>query len=275
MISLGLFCFNILNLDLSIMKRILKIKPTAIINHLKLSSQLNRTLEGVATCQIIESKATELSIEVKDEELQQAADDFRLTHNLHNIEATWQWLQQNHLSMDDFEALIHTNTLTKKLAHHLFSDRVKSFFFQHQLDYAGAAMYEVILDDEDVAIELFCALQEGEMSFHDVARSYESNPARRRSGGYCGVLQRQTLKPEISAAVFAASPPQLLKPIITSVGVHLILVEEIIQPQLDEELHNQIMSGLFSEWLQQQLGEINLVFESQVSNQQSIISGLK
>ena len=246
------------------MKQIIKINKTAIVNHLKLSSQLNKVLEGVATCRVIEAKAAELGIDLSDEELQQAADDFRLAHNLHNIEATWQWLKSNHLSMDDFEALMRTNTVTKKLAHHLFSDRVKSFFYQNQLDYAGAAMYEVVLDDEDMAIELFCALQEGEMSFHDVSRNYETNPARRRSGGYCGVLQRQNLKPEISAAVFAASPPQLLKPIVTSIGVHLILVEEIIQPQLDEELYNQIMSALFSEWLQQQLQEVQIVTELEV-----------
>ena len=246
------------------MKQIIKINKTAIVNHLKLSSQLNKVLEGVATCRVIEAKAAELGIDLSDEELQQAADDFRLAHNLHNIEATWQWLKSNHLSMDDFEALMRTNTVTKKLAHHLFSDRVKSFFYQNQLDYAGAAMYEVVLDDEDMAIELFCALQEGEMSFHDVSRNYETNPARRRSGGYCGVLQRQNLKPEISAAVFAASPPQLLKPIVTSIGVHLILVEEIIQPQLDEELYNQIMSALFSEWLQQQLQEVQIVTDLEV-----------
>jgi parvulin-like peptidyl-prolyl isomerase len=252
------------------MKRILKINQTDITNHLKLSSQLNRVLEGVATRQIIESKATELGINISDLELQQAADDFRLTYNLQNIEATMQWLNSNHLSMDDFEDLISTNTITKKLANHLFGDRVQAFFYQNHLNYAGAAMYEVILDDEDLAIELCCAIQEGEMSFHDLARKYESNPARRRSGGYCGVVQRQNLKPEISAAVFAASPPQLLKPIVTSMGVHLILVEEIIQPQLDEELNNNIMAALFSEWLQQQLEEVQIVTEFQGHNQQSL-----
>ena len=164
------------------MKKILKIDRAAVVNHLKLSSQVNKVLEGIATRKIIETKAAQLGIEIEDEELQQAADDFRLLHNLHNIEATWQWLKNNHLSMDDFEALISTNIITKKLAQHLFGDRVKSFFFQNQLNYAGAAMYEVVLDDEDMAIELFCALQEGEMSFHDIARTYESNPARRRSG---------------------------------------------------------------------------------------------
>ncbi|MCC0176783.1 peptidylprolyl isomerase [Waterburya agarophytonicola K14] len=256
------------------MKPILKIDRATIINHLKLSSQLNRVLEGIATCKIIESKAREIGIDISDEELQQAADDFRITHDLQNIEATWQWLKSNQMSMDEFEVLMRTNIITKKLAHHLFSDRVKAFFFQNHLNYAGAAMYEVILDDEDMAIELFCALQEGEMSFHDIARTYESNPARRRSGGYCGVLQRQNLKPEISAEVFAASPPQLLKPIVTSMGVHLILVEEIIQPQLDEELHNQIMSGLFSEWLQQQLQEFQIVTDLSEVNHQSLAKNL-
>ncbi|WP_019505015.1 peptidylprolyl isomerase [Pleurocapsa sp. PCC 7319] len=253
------------------MKQTLKINQTAIVNHLKLSRQLDRIVEGVATCQIIESKAAELGIIVNDEELQQAADDFRLTQNLNNIEATWQWLESNHLSMDDFEALIHTDTLTKKLVQHLFSDRVESFFYQNQLDYTGVAMYELILDDEDLAIELFCALQEGEVSFQEISRRYESNPVRRRSGGYCGVLQRQNLKPEISAAVFAASPPQLLKPIITSMGVHLILVEEIIRPRLDEELQNQIMSTLFSEWLQQQLEEVQIVTEFSENKQNVLI----
>jgi parvulin-like peptidyl-prolyl isomerase len=253
----------------------IKISQSAIVQHLKLSSQLNSILEGVATCEIIESKAAELGIEISDQELQQSADDFRSTHNLHNTEATWMWLKNNHLSMDDFEDLVHTNSMTKKLVQHLFSDRVKSFFFQHQLDYAGAAMYEVVLDDEDLAIELFCALQENEMSFHDVARKYESNPVRRRSGGYCGVLQRQSLKPEISAAVFAATPPQLLKPTVTSMGVHLILVEEIIQPQLDEELNNQIMSALFSDWLQQQLQETRIVTDFNNSALQPLVNGKK
>jgi parvulin-like peptidyl-prolyl isomerase len=61
------------------------------------------------------------------------------------------------------------------------------------------------------------------------------------------------LKPEISAAVFAATPPQVLKPIVTSSGVHLILVEEIIESELDDKLHYQIFSDLFAGWLKQQI----------------------
>ncbi|GAB4531672.1 MAG: hypothetical protein Tsb0014_15380 [Pleurocapsa sp.] len=251
------------------MEKIIKLDRQAIVNYLKLSSQLNDTVESIVACQIIESTAAKLGIQASDRELQQAADDFRLTNQLHNIEDTWMWLKENYLSMDDFENLIRTNIITSKLVEHLFKDRVEAIFYQNQLDYAGVAMYEVVLDDEDLAFELFLALQEGEISFHEVARQYETNPNHRRSGGYCGILKRKDLKPEISAAVFAASPPQLLKPIFTSQGIHLILVEEIIKPDLDEQLRAQIMSALFSDWLRQQREEIKIITEFETSNDSS------
>jgi len=120
-------------------------------------------------------------------------------------------------------------------------------------------MYEVVLNDEDLAMELFYAVQEGEMSFYEVAHQYIQDKELRRKGGYRGMVQRKELKPEISAAVFAAKPPQVLKPILTSSGAHLILVEEIIQPQLNEKLHQKIVSDFFSEWLKQQIAEVEVI----------------
>jgi len=40
-----------------------------------------------------------------------------------------------------------------------------TLFAEHQLDYTQVVMYEVVLDDEDLAMELFYSLQEGETSF--------------------------------------------------------------------------------------------------------------
>jgi parvulin-like peptidyl-prolyl isomerase len=102
-------------------------------------------------------------------------------------------------------------------------------------------------------MELFYALQEDEIKFPEIAHQYIQDTELRRSGGYRGVQNRKDLKPEISAAVFAATPPKILKPIVTSSGTHLILVEELIQPPLDESLRYKILSDLFSEWLKQQI----------------------
>ena len=51
-------------------------------------------------------------------------------------------------------------------------------------------MYEVVLDDFDLAMELFYALVEGEMSFHEIAHQYIQDTELRRKGGYRGILKR-------------------------------------------------------------------------------------
>jgi parvulin-like peptidyl-prolyl isomerase len=97
------------------------------------------------------------------------------------------------------------------------------------------------------------------MSFYDVAHKYIQDTELRRKCGYLGILSRKDLKPEISAAIFAANAAQLLKPIVTSKGIHLILVEELIQPDLNEKLRINIISDLFSEWLKQQLEQSEVI----------------
>ena len=179
-------------------------------------------------------------------------------NKLISADDTWAWLEEHSLSIDDYEEIIYSTVISGKLATHLFADKVEPYFFEHQLDYVAVVMYEVVLDDEDLAIELFYCIKEGEISFFDVAHKYIQDTELCRQGGYRGTVYRKDLKSEISAAVFTAKPPQVLKPIVTSKGVHLILVEELIQPKLDEKLRTNILVYLFSEWLKQQIESIEI-----------------
>jgi parvulin-like peptidyl-prolyl isomerase len=244
------------------MSKLLTVSPEEIIYQLKISCQIPSVLEGIATRKIIASTAQKIGIKVELEELQQAADNLRLINNLRRADDTFAWLQKHCLSVDEFEEVAHISVLSSKLAQHLFADRVEPFFVEHQLDYAQVVMYEVVLDDEDLAMELFYAIAEGEMSFPEVAHEYIQDTELRRSGGYRGILHRKDLKPEISAAVFAATPPQILKPIVTSSGAHLILVEELIQPKLDDTVRHKILSDLFAAWLKQQLEQAEMVLST-------------
>ncbi|MEA5507506.1 peptidylprolyl isomerase [Halotia wernerae UHCC 0503] len=228
------------------------VSPDEIIHQIKLSCQIPTVIENIINRKTITKAAQEAGIKVEIEELQEAADSWRMINKLENAEVTWSWLQKHSLSLDDLEELVYYNVLISKLVEHLFADKVEQFFVENQLDYAQVVMYEVVFDDLDLAMEMFYAIQEGEISFPEVAHQYIHNDEIRRCGGYKGILSRINLKPEISTAVFAATPPQLLKPIVTSKGVHLINVEEIITPQLDKILHFSIISHLFSEWLKQQ-----------------------
>ncbi len=240
------------------MSEVITISGDEIFHQIKLSCQIPSITEGIVTRKIITSAALQQGIKANPEELQQAADSWRLVSNLRSAGATWSWLQKHNLSLDDFEELVYATVISSKLAQHLFADEVEPFFVEHQLDYASVVMYEVILDDEDLAMELFYAISEGESSFSEVTHQYIQDPELRRRRGYLGNVGRTELKPEISAAVFAATPPQILKPILTSKGAHLILVEELIQPILNDVLRHKILSDLFSEWLNRQVEQFQV-----------------
>ncbi|HLO84855.1 MAG TPA: peptidylprolyl isomerase [Nostocaceae cyanobacterium] len=241
------------------MSKILTVSPDEILYHIKISCQIPNVLEAIATRKIIAETAAKEGITIDPEELQKAADNLRLANKLIKAEETWDWLKKHYLSLDNFEEIAQMNLLSAKLASYLFADKVEPFFYAHQLDQTAAVTYEIILDDEDLALELFYALQEGEISFQEIARRYIQNLELRRAGGYQGIRSRSDFRPEIAAAIFAASPPQLLKPIISPKGVHLIMVEEIIKPELNEQTRLKIMGDLFTNWLKQQINTLEIV----------------
>jgi parvulin-like peptidyl-prolyl isomerase len=238
------------------MSEILTIDRVAIVEQVKLSGKIPEIVEGILARQAIAEAATEIGIEITTEELQEGADRFRLARSLHSSEETYKWLDKHGVSLDDFENTIQYNLTYLKLGNAIVEDKVEAYFAERQLDYMAAVIYEIVLEDEDEAMELFYAIQGEETSFHEVARQSIQDLELRRKGGYRGILYRKDLKPEISAAVFAANPPQILKPIITAKGVHLIWVEEIVNPQLDAQLSYQIGTDLFNQWLKQKMEEI-------------------
>ncbi|ACC81805.1 peptidylprolyl isomerase [Nostoc punctiforme] len=237
------------------MSQSINITNEDILHQVKLSCKIPEIVEQIITRKLIIAAAEEAGIKVEVEELQKAADQIRLVNKLDSADRTWQWLEKHSLSLDDFEEIAYLNLISGKLTNHLFADKVEPYFIENQLDYVGVVMYEVVLDDEDLALELFYAIKEGEMSFYDVAHKFIQDTELRRKGGYLGIVRRKDLKPEISAAVFSAKPPQVIKPIVTSKGIHLILVEELIQPDLNEKLRTNIIFNLFSHWLNQQIAQ--------------------
>ncbi|WP_404785032.1 peptidylprolyl isomerase [Altericista sp. CCNU0014] len=229
------------------------ISQDEILQQVKLSCQMPALVRAIAERKIVSQKAQELELTVETAELQKAADSFRLKNNLVTAQETIDWLECHALSLDDLEALVYHTVLSTKLADRLFADRVKPYFTERQLDYTQIVLYEVVLSDFDLAMELFYALQEGEITFAEIAQQYAQELEMRRRGGYRGLVTRKDLKPELSAAIFAAKPPQLLKPIAVGKQVYLVWVEAIVSPALTETLRSQILTELFSGWLKQQV----------------------
>ncbi len=238
-----------------------------ILKYIKLSCQFAEILEGSIGCKIIQKQILARNISVKPEKLQQEADNFRLLRGLSTVKDTYIWLEKHHLSLDEFDSLIYTNTVVQQLIEDMFSEQVDSFFEEHKQDYVRVGIYEVILDDDILARKLFRSLKQGKISFQEVASQYITQLSLRRAGGYRGLMYPHDLQPEIATAVLAATPPQLLQPIITAQGVHLIQVVDIIQPKLDEQLRAQILSELFARWLKQKIDEAEVLIKFELDQE--------
>lgn len=238
----------------------IKITKEDIINQVKISGQLPNLISQIIDRKLITSAISKLKITISDQELQVAADQFRELNNLHSAHETMVWLQDNSLTVDDFETIAESSISTKKLAQKLFSQSdIERHFFENRLDYSGLVMYEIILDSKDLAVEIFYAIQEDEITFNEAARKYISNPELRRSGGYSGIIDRASCLPQVSAVIATARAPQLLKPISTNRGTHLIFLEEIIDAQLTPETVDRILVHLFTQWLQANKGDVDIV----------------
>ncbi|EKU96743.1 parvulin-like peptidyl-prolyl isomerase [Leptolyngbya sp. PCC 7375] len=238
----------------------IKITPGEFLHQAKILGQLPTMIEAISTRQVIQTTAQTAKLDVTTKELQQAADQFRQMNQLYSAEATLAWFEKYRLSLDEFEEFIHHTILSQKVVDHLFSDQVEPYFYEHRLVYERAIFYEVIFQDEELALESFYAIQEAEISFSEVAREYIQDQELQRIGGYRGTVSRKDLKPELSAVVFASTPPTLLQPVLTAQGSHLIFVEEIIPAQLNEPLKVQIMAELFKEWLKEKVQAIEIDF---------------
>jgi parvulin-like peptidyl-prolyl isomerase len=129
------------------------------------------------------------------------------------------------------------------------NDKVEKYFYQHQLDFDSVALYEVVLKNKELADELFYAVREGEQKFQDIAAKYIEDIELKRKGGYLGKIRRKDLNPSLLLVFSVGNPPQVIKPITTGKGYHLLWVDELLKAELNQAIYEEIQTQLFAEFM--------------------------
>jgi parvulin-like peptidyl-prolyl isomerase len=145
---------------------------------------------------------------------------------------------------------------TDRLKQKVLTDKVEKYFYQNKLDFDRVALYEVVLQNKELATELYYAVREGEIKFHDVASKYIEDAELKRKGGYLGQIQRKDLNPELLSVFSTPNPPQVIKPITTAKGYHLLWIDEVIPVELTEEIRQELQGKLFMEFLREKANEL-------------------
>lgn len=214
----------------------------------KFSGQLQFVQEAIDAA-LIRQAAAQQGVEVSGEELQQAADDFRLARELHDAEATERWLAAHHLTYEDWELMLEQEIITRKLRDKLTAGRVEQRFAEQKLSFDSAAISRIIAPSEDLARELRSQIIDDDADFHALARQYSRDEATRPAGGYVGLMRRTEMEAAVESAIFGASHGKVVGPFKTDEGWCLFKVEAIHRATLDEASREVIKSLLFDEWL--------------------------
>src|SRR5215813_8197840 len=206
-----------------------------VLSLAKLNGQLQFVRDAI-DAEIVRQSAVERGIEVSDEELQQAADEFRVERDLTDAETTDAWLAEHRLSYTDWETVLEHQIITAKLRDVLTENRVDQTFAENRLAYDAVMISRILLNDEGIARELRAQVLEEGADFHALAREYSKDEQTRLAGGYAGSMSRSEMEAALEAALFAAQPGKIVGPLKCDEGWELIKVEAI---------KNQ----LFEEWL--------------------------
>ncbi|BAY64125.1 hypothetical protein NIES22_42190 [Calothrix brevissima NIES-22] len=229
------------------------VEPDEIVNLLKSEMNFKDVCQKVLFQRLINHTAQERAINVTPAEIEAEANRQRREQHLEKASDTLAWLADQLVSADDWEIGIRDRLLSKKLAEALFSQDVELYFIENQLEFEQVSLYQIIVESEKLAQEIYYQIAEAEITFYDAAHIYDIDIQRRKHCGYEGNIYRFALEPDIAAALFSASTEELIGPLKSEQGYHLFWVDEFIPATLTPERYQEILNDMFNNWLHQEL----------------------
>ncbi|BAY26295.1 hypothetical protein NIES2100_61090 [Calothrix sp. NIES-2100] len=231
----------------------LVVEPEEIVNFLKSEMNFKQVYQNVLFKRLINYTAQEQGIIVTPEEIEAEANRQRREKHLEKASDTLAWLADQLVSPDDWEIGIRDRLLSKKLAEAMFAKNVSTFFIENYLEFEQVSLYQIIVESEKLAQEIYYQIEEDEISFYEAAHIYDIDIQRRQKCGYEGNIYRFALEPDIAAAVFSTSPEELIGPLKSEQGYHIFIVDEFIPAKLTPERYQEILDNIFKNWLTKEL----------------------
>ena len=232
-----------------------KISPATdaeIVAYLRRSGKVAEIAVQVEQENLMLELCEQFNITASDDEWQAAGDAFRLEHQLLGITETQAWLEKQRISVEEWSQGIKVSLLTTKLKEHLFGMLVDSHYIANRDSYRRVALSQVLVTELSEAVRLVRSLQENSASFCTLALTHSKGKQSQENGGFVGVRFVSELAQEISQAIADAQEGEVVGPVQTKLGYHVLRVEKWFPTELNEAARKQILTSLFQVWLHEQ-----------------------
>lgn len=251
---------------------------------------IQQVMPQLVGIEIAKTYAQEQGITVSDEEVDkeiqaiksQVGEQARSSgQDLSDQEAFDQALEQNQITEEELRQDVRESLPVQQVQERVSGDaepseeEVQTFYDENKeaqfTQPAQRCMRHILFnkDQQQKAEEVKTQLQNG-ADFADLARENSQDPGSAEKGGDLGCLGKGETVPPFEEAAFAADQGEIVGPVETEFGYHLIEVTEIREEQTQslEEVEGQISSQLaatqqeeeFTRWLEEQKEQRNVKY---------------
>lgn len=223
-----------------------------IVTYLRRSQKLAEIAAFAERDTLVLSLCEKLNITVSDQEWQVAGDAFRLENKLFGSSETLEWLSQQRITVENWSEGVKLKLLAKKLTEYLFGDAVDNYYLSDRDQFKRVALSQILCRELTDALKVIRAIREEKASFCALALEYSKGKQSQENGGFVGVRFLVELMPEIAQAVSQAKAGELIGPIQSKLGYHILKIEKSFPTELSESVREQILESFFQVWLQKQ-----------------------
>ncbi len=219
-----------------------------VLAYLRRSRQIAKIAAATEREALIMGACEQLGIVISDEELQAAGDNFRQEHKLLSASDTLAWLAQQCITVEDWSYGIRVSLLRKKLKEYLFGEAIDNHYTNNRDDYKRVALSQILVHDLKEAAKIIQLLREENASFCALALQYSKAKESKENGGFVGIRFFKELMLEIAQAITDSQEKEIIGPIETTLGYHILRVEKWFPSELNE-VRDQLLESLFQVWL--------------------------
>ncbi|WP_375498189.1 peptidylprolyl isomerase [uncultured Nostoc sp.] len=229
---------------------VLKLPPVPPATDADILAYLRRSFKMARIAALAERDATllkfgeRLGITVSDEELQAAGDVFRRRYKLLSAAETLSWLSNHKITAHDWSEGLKIELLTKKLEEYLFGAQVDSHYLENRDTYKRAAFSQILVSSEVEAQRLARAIREENASFNALALEHSRGLISRANAGFVGVRFFGELRPELAQAMSEAKEGEIVGPIQTKLGYHIIRIEKWFPTELTTPQRKRMLAAM-------------------------------
>jgi hypothetical protein len=220
----------------------IQIACSQVLAQLQDSPLLPQLLQEIATEELIDRMAAEFQLDLTPT----PAEFERLSAQVASI-ITFQGMNATQI------ATITTRTIKlQKFKQAGWGNRVGEYFKSVQPQLHRITYSILLVEDGLLAQELFFRIQSGEQSFAELAIEYSQDETAAK-GGLVGPILTKNVAPEL-VQVLSQLTPGGLSPLFQLGHYYgFIRLNQLISPQLDENLAQVLLDELFDNWIQTQL----------------------